>query len=487
MEKTGYLTVSSLTKYIKYKFDSDKNLRQIHIKGEISNFKKHSSGHMYFSLKDETSKINAIMFSKSASKLNFVPAEGTKVLALGRITIFESTGAYQIYIDEMILDGVGNLYIAFEKLKQDLYKEGLFDPSKKKKIPTYPKRVGVITAKTGAAIRDILSTIKRRNSKTEVIILEALVQGEAAAKDIANKIKLAENYNLDVLIIGRGGGSIEDLWPFNEEIVARAISDCTIPVISGTGHETDTTIADYVADLRAPTPTAAAELAVPNKVDLINNINQLEIRINKTMSKKIEHNKLRINNIKNSFIIKNPNILIDKKIQLLDLTNEKINNIIKFKINDKQNTLMVISKKVESKNPLNICITKQNNLKLFNNKIETLMNKKIIIEQNKISNLKNKINYLRPNISKHLEKLNNLEIILNKDMENYLKNKNHDFKNILDKLELVNPIGILSRGYSVVYKKDKAINSVENIKKNDELTIKLHSGKLTVNVKELGE
>ena len=285
MNKEKYLTVSALTKYIKFKIDTDEHLKTVFLKGEISNYKKHSTGHLYFSLKDETSKINAIMFNRNAVNLNFEPNEGTKVLVVGRISVYEQTGNYQIYIEDMIEDGVGNLYIAFEALKEKLSKEGLFDEKYKKPIPKIPKKIGIITAPTGAAIKDILSTIKRRFPICETILFPSLVQGENAAPDIVNKLKIANSYDLDVIILGRGGGSIEDLWPFNEEIVAREIFASQIPIISAVGHEVDFTIADFVADLRAPTPTGAAELAVPNMIDLTNHIKQLTIRLNENINK----------------------------------------------------------------------------------------------------------------------------------------------------------------------------------------------------------
>lgn len=332
MNLEKYLTVGALTKYLKFKFDSDDNLKKVYLKGEISNFKPHSSGHYYFSIKDDISKINAIMFSTKAQSLNFVPSDGIKVLVTGRISIYEATGNYQIYVDEMIEDGLGNLYIAFEQLKEKLSKEGLFDPKYKKPIPKIPNRIGIITAPTGAAIKDILSTIKRRFPICETILFPSLVQGENAALDIVKNIKLAENYNLDVLIVGRGGGSIEDLWPFNEEMVARAIFDCSIPVISAVGHEIDYTISDFVADLRAPTPTGAAEIAVPNMIDLKRHIEQLNIRLTESIYKKVNFQKLYLDSIKNSFIIKNPMIMYENKKQYLDNILEKINNIINRKI-----------------------------------------------------------------------------------------------------------------------------------------------------------
>lgn len=342
MNNDKYLSVTALTKYLKYKFDVDEHLKTVYLKGEISNFKSHTTGHLYFSIKDENSKINAIMFSANAKKIVFTPIDGMKVLARGRITIYEATGNYQIYIDEMLEDGVGNLYIAFEQLKEKLSKEGLFDSRFKKKIPKIPSRVGVVTAQTGAAIKDILSTIKRRYPICEVILFPSLVQGEAAASDIVKNIKMAENYDLDVLIVGRGGGSIEDLWPFNEEIVARAIFESSIPIISAVGHEIDYTIADFVADLRAPTPTGAAELAVPNLVDLKKHIGQLKIRLNENVLKVINYQKLYLDSLKNSFVIKNPLIMYDNKKQKLDSIIEKLNNILRIKMDkniDKLNFL----------------------------------------------------------------------------------------------------------------------------------------------------
>lgn len=336
-----YLTVSQLTKYIKYKLDNDVNLREVYLKGEISNFKAHTRGHFYFTIKDEGSRINAVMFASSASKVKFTPEDGMKILVTGRISVYEATGGYQIYVNEMMEDGVGNLYVAFEQLKKKLASEGLFDDRYKKAIPKIPERVGVITAPTGAAIRDIISTINRRFPLTEVILLPSLVQGEGAKEDIVRQIKRAEDYNLDVLIVGRGGGSIEDLWAFNEEIVARAIFECPIPIISAVGHEIDFTIADFVADLRAPTPTGAAEIAVPNKADVINYLNQLSLRSRKAVGNILELKKKRLDNIKSNYILNNPLDLYSAKIQKLDYLTESLvknyKNIIdkeKIKLNN---------------------------------------------------------------------------------------------------------------------------------------------------------
>ena len=397
-----YLTVSAVTRYLKAKFDIDENLQTVYLKGEISNFKAHTSGHFYFSLKDENSKINAIMFRSNASKVIFKPADGMKVLVTGRISVYEAMGSYQIYVDEMLEDGVGNLYIAFEQLKKKLQAEGLFDEAHKKPIPRIPKRVGIVTASTGAAIRDIMTTIKRRFPICETILFPTLVQGENAKDDIVRNIKRAEDYDLDVLIVGRGGGSIEDLWPFNEEIVARAIYDCRIPVISAVGHEVDFTIADFVADLRAPTPTAAAELAVPNMSDLKKHIDQLSIRLNEAIYKKVNYLKLYLDSVKNSFVIKNPGVMFENRKQSLDLMNTKLNELMLGKVDKMKNELEKIKKSYVLTNP------------------------KLLYKDNVVC-----------------------------------------LKNIIDKLELLNPLNILSRGYSITYMNDKALKSVKEVKKDD--------------------
>lgn len=346
-----YLTVSAITRYLKAKLDVDENLQTVFLKGEISNFKAHTSGHFYFSLKDEGSKINAIMFRSNASKVLFKPLDGMKVLVSGRISIYEAMGSYQIYVDEMLEDGVGNLYIAFEQLKKKLQAEGLFEASHKRKIPSVPKRVGIVTASTGAAIRDIMTTIKRRFPICETILFPTLVQGENAKDDIVRNIERAQDYDLDVLIVGRGGGSIEDLWPFNEEVVARAIYNSKVPVISAVGHEVDFTIADFVADLRAPTPTAAAELAVPNIADLQKHIAQFKVRLNEAIYKKVNYLKLYLESVKNSFVLKNPQIMFENKKQSLSLINDKLNELMVGKVQGFKNELDKIKKSYVLTNP----------------------------------------------------------------------------------------------------------------------------------------
>ncbi len=367
-----YITITQLTRYIKYKIDNDIHLQEVFIKGEISNFKAHTRGHYYFTLKDEGSRINAVMFSSQTKSLKFMPEDGMKVLVTGKISVYEANGGYQIYVSDMVEDGVGNLYIAYEQLKKKLENLGLFDPSIKKKIPRIPKTVGVITAPTGAAIRDILSTIKRRFPLTEVILLPALVQGEAAADSIVAQIKRAEEYELDTLIVGRGGGSIEDMWCFNEEKVAYAIYNCPIPVISAVGHEIDFTIADFVADLRAPTPTGAAELAVPNESDVINYINQLQLRCKKTLSNKIEILRQKLEEISNKYILKNPISIYQVKEQKFDMLIDKLKYNMQNLYNYKEKRFLNIKSSYILKNPNQIIDNKKNKYLQIISKLDAL-------------------------------------------------------------------------------------------------------------------
>ena len=414
-----YVSISDLTRYIKAKFDMDHHLNKVYIKGEISNFKHHTRGHLYFTLKDENSRIAALMFASSAAKLNFNPEDGQKVLVCGRISVYEATGNYQIYVESMEQDGIGNLYLEFEKLKKKLKEKGMFDEAHKKPIPKYPKRIGIITAPTGAAIRDILSTIKRRYPICETILFPALVQGENAKESIVKQINTAQDYDLDVIICGRGGGSIEDLWAFNEEIVAEAIYNCKIPIISAVGHEIDFTIADYVADLRAPTPTGAAEMAVPNYLDIINLINQYKIRLNEGVNNTIKKNQVRLDNITSSFVLKNPMSLYEIKEQKLDNLIDSLNKLIKNKLdNSKTRYLNIISSNI-LKEPTNLFIKKQ-----------------------------------------------------------------HQFEILLNKVQILNPMSLLDKGYSVVKKDNKNIKDIKDININDEINITLSKGIINAKVIE---
>lgn len=368
----NYITISELNRYLKTKFENDTNLRMVYLKGEISNFKAHTRGHYYFTLKDETSRLNAVMFSYHTGNLKFMPCDGMKVLVVGRISVYEQTGSYQIYVENMAEDGIGNLYVAFEKLKKDLAKEGLFNPEHKKRIPRMPKKIGIVTASTGAAIRDILTTIKRRYPICETILFPALVQGNDAAADIVKKIELANTYDIDTLIVGRGGGSLEDLWPFNEEIVARAIYNSKVPVISAVGHEIDFTIADFVADLRAPTPTAAAELAVPDTSTILNYLETAKGRSYQAINNTINNYQTRINNVANSYILKKPTAMYEILEQKLDNLIDKLNKEINIVIDDNKVRLFKSSNSYILTNPSMLYKFKEQSLLGLTEKLEVL-------------------------------------------------------------------------------------------------------------------
>ena len=364
-----YLSVTALTRYIKFKIDNDVHLQEVYLKGEISNFKAHTRGHYYFTIKDENARINAIMFSYNASKMKFMPEDGMKVLVKGKVSVFESTGNYQIYVEEMLEDGVGNLHIAFEQLKKKLGDEGLFDVKYKKQLPKIPMRVGIVTAPTGAAVKDILSTIKRRFPICKTILFPCLVQGELAKDDIVKKLDIADNYDLDVIILGRGGGSIEDLWPFNEEVVARKIFKCKTPIISGVGHQIDFTICDFVSDVRAETPTAAAERAVPKLSDLLIEIDNYKSKADASIKRVLESSKLRLRKLIESYVLKNPLSLYEIKEQKLDNIIDKLNALMSAAIYASKSKLEIIENSIIFKEPK---ILYQDKLKKTNHLIEKL-------------------------------------------------------------------------------------------------------------------
>lgn len=326
--KSAVITVSQLNFYIKSLFDSDVNLSYVFLSGEISNFTNHyRTGHLYMTLKDANASVKAVMFRSSASRLKFVPENGMKVIVKGRVSVFERDGQYQVYIDDMQPDGAGALTIAFEQLKAKLQKQGLFDMEAKKPIPKFPRKIGVVTSPTGAAIQDIRNIVFRRFPSAEIILYPVLVQGDGAAQQIADAIEyFNQNDLVDVLIVGRGGGSIEDLWAFNEEIVVYAIYNSIIPVISAVGHETDFTISDFVADLRAPTPSAAAELAVPDKAELLSNLNFLIKHCNQAMVDILSGKRNELEYITSSIYLKNPLMLIRQKQMQFDSVTSRIRN-----------------------------------------------------------------------------------------------------------------------------------------------------------------
>lgn len=439
-----YISIGELNQYIKSMFDENVYLRKVFLKGEISNFKNHTRGHLYFTLKDDISRISAVMFYSSAINLNFKPEDGMNVLVEGRISCYPTAGTYQIYVDKMEVDGLGALYIEFEKLKEKLAKEGLFADTHKKEIPKVPKRIGIITAPTGAAIKDIISTIKRRFPICETILFPALVQGRDAAPDIVRQIKEADSgkYGIDTLIVGRGGGSIEDLWAFNEECVARAIYEAKTPIISAVGHEIDFTIADFVADMRAPTPTGAAEMAVPTMSEITNNINSFKIRLNEFMTNYLHRSKLRLDNIKNAYILKNPLSLYEVKEQKLDNIIESLNNFVLKKLDTYHMQLNHVKSSFVLENPM----------RLFKNQQEKLL----FSEKSLYNSIKN--------------------IILKKE---------HDYKLTINTLKLVNPLNILDKGYSLVKKDDKVIKDCQDLKVNDIIKIRFSKGNIEALVKKI--
>lgn len=439
-----YLSVTDITNYIKLKLDSDVFLQRVYVRGEISNFKDHSRGHYYFSLKDEKSKISAVMFSYYNQKLKFTPTDGMKVLVVGRISVYETTGTYQIYVEDMIEDGLGNLYVAFNELKKKLEQEGLFASVHKKPIPKYPKRIGIITSPTGAAIRDILSTIKRRYPICETILFPAIVQGSEAKDSIAKAIRTADQFDLDVLIVGRGGGSLEDLWAFNEEIVARAIFSAKTPIISAVGHETDFTISDFVADLRAPTPTGAAEIAVPNIVDVISEIKQLKTRLINSLNNKINNYKDYLNNLISRRIFKDP-------MQMYLVKEQKLDQLLSRLI-------------MASKNKLDSYKIYFNNLisrRIFQDPTIIYLSKK--------------------------EKLNQLIPRLKNAGKIKLKNVENEYIKYIEKLSALNPLNIIKRGYAAVTSNEEMIVSVKALKINDLLNIRFKDGIVDANVVEIKE
>lgn len=413
----AYITVSEVTDYIGNLIAGDLNLRHIFIKGELSNVNLYRSGHLYFTLKDDESQIKGVMFGARYKLKELRPKDGMKVLIEGKIDVYKKNGMYQLYVDKISKDGVGDLHQCYLELKEKLNKEGLFDESHKKKIPNFPKRIGVVTAQNGAAIRDIITTIERRWPLCEVILFPSLVQGDKSAENIAYQIKRSENFDLDTLIVGRGGGSIEDLWSFNEEIVARAIYDCNTPVISAVGHEIDYTIADFVADLRAATPTAAAEIAVPPYGEIKNGVGQLKLRANMAINKQFGENQSKFEAIVSKKLFTNPSEIYAPKEMLLD-------NLVNRLEHSSQSLIM--------KNKSRLDLIKHSNI------------------------------FKNPN-----------EVIKAKQ-ENYLLQ--------LSKLEILNPLNTLKRGYTLAKSEGKVISSSKDLKSGDELEIEFDDGNVNTKV-----
>ncbi|WP_154838496.1 exodeoxyribonuclease VII large subunit [Staphylococcus sp. Marseille-Q1834] len=437
-----YLSVSTLTKYIKYKFDQDPHLQSVLLKGELSNFKKHSSGHLYFNVKDKDSVISAMMFKGNASQLTFVPKEGDEVLLEARVSVYERRGNYQIYVNKMELDGIGNLYQKLEELKQKLAKEGFFNKEYKKAIPKYPKKIAILTASTGAAIRDIHSTINSRYPLVEKISISTLVQGAQAKNDIIEKIQYADSLNVDTIILGRGGGSIEDLWNFNEEDVVRAIFNCQTPIILAVGHETDFTLSDFVADVRAATPTQAAVIATPDQYELLQQIKQYQFSLTKFIKQYVEKQHKHLDYLASYYKFKQPSLLYDQQIQRRDDLEKQL----------KQKLLLSIE-------------SKKNNVKLLQNHFNLKNFNRTILQNQKT-------------VSSHRYRLIN---VTNQTIEN----SRVKLQNKIEQLNNLSPTNIMLRGYTIVNKNDKVITSTHDLKENDEITLSMKDGSVNATVKKV--
>ncbi len=345
-------SVKQVNAYIKNMFTQDFMLNRVYVKGEVSNCKYHTSGHIYFSLKDESGAIACIMFAGQRSGLNFRMQDGQQVIALGTVTTYERDGRYQLYAKEIILDGAGLLYEKFEALKKELSEMGMFAPEYKQPIPKYAKRVGIVTAPTGAAIRDIMNVSARRNPYVQLVLYPALVQGEGAAASIVKGIEMLDKQGVDVIIVGRGGGSIEDLWAFNEEIVARAIFHCQTPIISAVGHETDTTIADYVSDLRAPTPSAAAELAVFEYQVLKNDIDEKKMKLRRTVLQKIQVERMKFERYQLRLTYLHPRNKLQEQQQKCVELEQKLRNLFEKKLNIAKQEFAIKIERMKGLSPL---------------------------------------------------------------------------------------------------------------------------------------
>ena len=351
MNKSIY-SVAQINKYIKNMFAQDFVLNHVSIKGEVSNCKYHSSGHIYFTLKDEGGVLKCVMFRQDRGGLSFSMKEGDKVIVSGRMDVYERSGEYQLYAKEIELDGAGNLFLKFEALKRELAEMGMFAPEYKQPIPKYASTIGIVTAQTGAAIQDIRNVASRRNPSVQLILYPAQVQGEGAAETIVQGIRALETYGVDVIIVGRGGGSIEDLWAFNEEIVARAIFDCGTPIVSAVGHEVDWTIADYVADMRAPTPSAAAELCVFDRNNFMQDLAKSRMHMNTVMNNKIRHVRLRLESDAKHIELLSPQHKLRELQQRLDNISDKITYVMKHRLDACRNRLQLIIRSLESNSPL---------------------------------------------------------------------------------------------------------------------------------------
>lgn len=442
MDNDKYLTVSSLTKYIKRKFDVDPYLGRVYLTGEISNFRPRPNAHQYFSLKDDHAKISAIMFKSAFAKVKFQPEEGMKVLVSGRIGLYEASGSYQIYVDSMQPDGIGALYQAYEQLKKKLAQEGLF-AAPKQILPRFPKKIAVITSPSGAVIRDIITTTQRRFPIAQLVLFPALVQGDAAAKDIVRQIRrVNDDGTFDTLIVGRGGGSIEDLWPFNEEIVARAIAASTVPIVSSVGHETDTTIADLVADVRAATPTAAAELSVPVLSDELLKLAQQRQRLNNAMQNKIKLAQQNLTKLERSYIFTQPKRLYEGYLQNVDLITERLSRQINISLQKWRQEVNLAS----------------SGLSLY------AMKQRLSVANNQVTDLQQR---------------------LAQSGQRFVQEHQKALQSTIASLDFLSPLKIMSRGYAYVTYDDKVVKDVAEIDPGAQVKLHFQNGQADAEIKNI--
>lgn len=440
---TEYLSVSILTKYLKLKFDKDPYLERVYLTGQVSNFRRRPN-HQYFSLKDEKAVIQATIWGGVYKKLGFDLEEGMKINVIGRVQLYEPSGSYSIIIEKAEPDGIGALAIQFEQLKKKLGEEGLFEERFKQALPQFPKKIGVVTSPSGAVIRDIITTVSRRFPGVEIILYPTKVQGEGASAEVAENIRRANERNdLDVLIIGRGGGSIEDLWAFNEEVVVRAIFESHIPIISSVGHETDTTLADFVADRRAATPTAAAELATPvTKLDLLAHLQQQQNRLAAAMSNRLTYNRERLAKLSHSVIFRQPERLYDSYLQKLDQLNLRLKQKIREYYNEEVQRARLLQHRLEALAPL----------------------RQVQIYQERVAQL---------------------ERLLRSNMAVVYDHKVAEVKRLSDALLMLDTSRIVARGYAIVKKDEQVLESIEKVNKKDQLTILMRDGQIEVEVKDV--
>lgn len=437
-----YLSVSALTQYIKRKFDVDPYLDQVYLRGEISNFRLRPHNHQYFSLKDDHAKISAIMFRSDFEKVKFTPETGTSVLVVGRISLYEPTGNYQIYVQQMIPDGIGELYLAYEQLKQKLTQEGLFG-QEKRPLVRFPKRIAVITSPSGAVIRDIMTTVQRRYPIAQLVLFPAVVQGDSAAASLVARLEqVNQSSDFDTIIIGRGGGSIEDLWPFNEEQVVRAVAASKIPIISSVGHETDTTLSDLAADVRAATPTAAAELATPVLSETLLQIEQDRTRLLQAFRHRIKLSTQRLSRIQNSYVMKQPQRLYENYLQRLDLARTGLmrSMIDQWRRQNQQ----------------------------YQNDVQRL-------EQI----------HLDRRLTQTLDQLWQLRQRLSAAVKRIMVQKAQQVQVQIQSLDHLSPLKILGRGYSYTMKEDKILSSVQQVQTGTVIDVHLADGVLLAKVQEI--